>query len=103
MKDAGATGPGDGRKLGDAVERQVRRMARAERERHAVLAETVCLGTLGLVFVLPVVCGAYLGRWLDENTGGYSMRWTLSLLCVGLLIGAINVYFLFRESSDGRR
>jgi ATP synthase protein I len=89
------------RRLDDAVEREVRRMVRAEKERDTVLAQTVFLGTLGLVFVLPVVCGAYLGRWLDEKTGGYSLRWTLSLLCVGLLIGAINVYFLFRESGDG--
>ncbi len=34
---------------------------RAERERPTLLAQTVYLGTLGLVFVLPVIVGAYLG------------------------------------------
>jgi ATP synthase protein I len=87
----------DRQRLRDDVERQVKRMKQAEREQHTVLAQTVFLGTLGLVFVLPVVVGAYLGRWLDGMVAGYSMRWTLSLLFVGLLVGAFNVYRLMRE------
>jgi ATP synthase protein I len=84
-------------RLREDVERQVRRMKKAERERQTLLAQTVFLGTLGLVFVLPVVAGAYLGRWLDSMIAGYSVRWTLSMLFLGILIGAVNVYFLVRE------
>lgn len=84
-------------RLRQDVERQVRRMKKADRERPTLLAQTVFLGTLGLVFVLPVVAGAYLGRWLDEMVTGYSMRWTLSMLFLGVVIGAINVYLLVRE------
>ncbi|MGR9053835.1 MAG: AtpZ/AtpI family protein, partial [Gammaproteobacteria bacterium] len=62
-----------------------------------LLAHTVYLGTLGLVMVLPVVAGAYLGHWLDGKMPGYSMRWTLSLLFAGLAIGIFNVYFLIRN------
>ena len=47
--------------------------------------------------MLPVVAGAYLGQWLDGMSPGYSMRWTLSLLFLGLVIGAFNVYFLIRS------
>lgn len=84
-------------RLRDDVERQVRRMKKAEQERPTLLAQTVFLGTLGLVFVLPVVAGAYLGRWLDGMLEGYSMRWTLSMLFVGVVIGAVNVYLLVKE------
>jgi ATP synthase protein I len=84
-------------RLREDVERQVKRMKKAERERQTLLAQTVFLGTLGLVFVLPVVAGAYLGRWLDGMIAGYSMRWTLSMLFLGLIIGAFNVYLLVRE------
>jgi ATP synthase protein I len=84
-------------RLREDVERQVRRMKKAERERPTLMAQTVFLGTLGLVFVLPVVAGAYLGRWLDSLIEGYSMRWTLSLLFLGVVIGAVNVYLLVRE------
>ncbi len=85
------------RQLREEVERQVRRMKKAEHESQTLLAQTVFLGTLGLVFVLPVVAGAYLGNWLDAMVEGYSVRWTLSLLFLGIIIGAINVYLLVRE------
>lgn len=79
------------------VDRQARRIDRAERERPTLMAQTVFVGTLGLVFVLPVIVGAYLGRWLDGLMAGYSIRWTVSLILLGVITGAINVYLLIRE------
>lgn len=83
--------------LSKRVEQQAKRMQRAERERPTLLAQTVYLGSLGLMFVLPVIAGAYLGHWLDARLAGYSMRWTLSLLFLGIVIGAFNVYWLIRS------
>lgn len=83
--------------LGNQVEQRVRRLLRAERERPTVLGQTVYLGTLGLLLVLPVVGGAYLGRWLDGMVSGYSIRWTISCIFLGLIIGGFNVYLLIRE------
>jgi ATP synthase protein I len=88
---------GNERELERQVEQDARRIRKAEREREGLLVQTVYLGTLGLVFVLPVVGGAYLGRWLDNLSAGYSMRWTLSLLFLGLAAGAFNVYFLIKS------
>jgi len=79
------------------IDRQVRRMEKAQRERATLLSQTVYIGVLGLVFVLPVVAGAYLGRWLDTLVAGYSIRWTLSMLFIGVVVGAVNVYLLVRE------
>jgi len=79
------------------VERQARRMRQAERDRPTLLAQTAYIGTLGLLFVLPVVAGAYLGRWLDSLLAGYSIRWTLSMIFLGVIMGAINVYLFIRE------
>jgi len=79
------------------VEKQIGRMVRAEKERRTLLAQTAYIGVLGLLFVLPVVGGAYLGRWLDGLAEGYSVRWTLGLLVAGLVVGAINVYLFVRE------
>jgi ATP synthase protein I len=79
------------------VERQARRMKKAERERPTLVGQTIYIGTLGLLFVLPVICGAYLGRWLDSLLTGYSIRWTTSLIIVGVIIGALNVYLFIRE------
>lgn len=89
--------PNEENKLNEQIERQAQRMRRADRERPTLMAQTIYLGTLGLVFVLPVIGGAYLGHWLDNLVEGYSMRWTLSLIFLGLVIGAVNAWLLLRE------
>lgn len=78
------------------IERQARRMRQAEKDRPTLLAQTAYLGTLGLLFVLPVVIGAYLGDWLDSLLPGYSVTWTVSLLMLGVIVGAFNVYLFIR-------
>lgn len=82
------------RHLKQEVEKQVERLHRAEQHRRTLLAQTVYLGTVGLLFVLPIVAGAYLGRWLDGLIEGYSIRWTISLIVLGVVVGAVNVYLL---------
>jgi len=79
------------------IERQARRMKKAESERGDLVAQTVYLGTLGLLFVGPVVAGAYLGQWLDEQSGHFSARWTVGLLFAGICVGALNVYLFLRD------
>ena len=79
------------------VERQARRMKKAERERPTLISQTVYIGTLGLLFVLPVIGGAYLGQWLDSLAAGYSIRWTVSLILLGVFVGALNVYLFIKE------
>lgn len=79
------------------VASQARRMRQADRERPTLLAQTAYVGTLGLLFVLPVVALAYLGRWLDGLFAGYSLRWTLSLIIIGVALGAVNVYLFIKD------
>ncbi len=83
--------------LKQQVEQRVKRLVRAQREKPTVLGQSLYMGTLGLLLVLPVVGGAYLGRWLDGLVAGYSVRWTLSFLFLGLVIGGVNVYLLLKE------
>lgn len=87
----------DMRRLRREVDRQSRRMKKAEHDRPTLMAQTVFLGTLGLIFVLPVIVGAYLGRWLDSLRAGYSVTWTIGMLLAGIAIGAANVYVFIRE------
>jgi len=72
-------------------------MEQAERERPTLMAQTAFLGVLALLLVLPVVFGAYLGRWLDSLSAGYSVHWTVSLILIGLGAGMFNVYLYLRE------
>ena len=83
--------------LKQRITKQVARIQKAERDRPTLLAQTVYLGTLGLLLVVPVVVGAYVGRWLDGMVEGYSLRWTLSLILVGVAVGAFNMYRFIRD------
>ena len=87
----------DNRRLKQSVERQAGRLQQAERDRPTLLAQATSLGVLGLIFVLPVVGGAYLGRWLDGMAAGYSIRWTLSMIFLGLVVGGVNVWLQLRR------
>ncbi len=84
-------------KLEEQVEKAAKRMERADKERSTVLAQTAYVGVLGLLFVLPVIGGAYLGSWIDGLFEGYSMRWTMSLIFLGIVAGAFNVYYFVQE------
>lgn len=84
-------------RLKETILRQSRRMKRAEQDRPTLLGQTVFLGTLGLLFVIPVVAGAYVGQWLDGLVEGYSVRWTISLILLGVVIGAANAYLFVKE------
>lgn len=88
--------PANGR-LRDEVDRRVRRIERAERERSSLLAQSVYMGTIAGLFVVPVIVGAYLGSWLDGAIEGYSVRWTIGLILLGVIVGAVNVWLFVRE------
>ncbi|MGX2040538.1 AtpZ/AtpI family protein [Methylocaldum sp. MU1018] len=84
-------------KLRRSIERQAKRMAQAERDRPTLLSQTVFLGVLALLLVLPIVLGAYLGHWLDDLSENYSIHWTVSLIIIGVIVGIFNVYLFVRE------
>ncbi|MBP1151725.1 MULTISPECIES: AtpZ/AtpI family protein [Methylocaldum] len=84
-------------KLRRSIERQAKRMEQAERDRSTLLSQTAFLGVLALLLVIPVILGAYLGRWLDSLSKGYSIHWTVSLIIIGVIVGIFNVYLFVRE------
>ncbi len=85
-------------KLKQRILAQTRRMRQAERDRATLLGQTVYVGTLGLLMVIPVIVGAYVGRWLDSFVEGYSIQWTISLILLGVAVGGVNAYLFLRGS-----
>lgn len=84
-------------KLKERIGSQIKRIKKAERERPTLLMQTTYISTLGLVMVMPIIGGAYFGHWLDSLMAGYSIRWTITLLLGGVVIGFFNVYFLIKD------
>jgi ATP synthase protein I len=84
-------------KLIEHTRRDVRRLDDKARRPATWVGILFYGGTLGLLFVVPIVAGAYLGRWLDTLAAGYSVRWTVSLIVLGIVVGAYNVFRFLQE------
>lgn len=91
------TQPRDGERLKAEVGKDIRGIEKAEREKRTLIAQTAYLGTLGVVLVLPIVAGAYLGAWLDGRLKEFSFSWTVTFILLGVFGGATNVYIFIRE------
>ncbi|WP_426416499.1 AtpZ/AtpI family protein [Aestuariirhabdus sp. LZHN29] len=84
-------------KLKRSIEQQAQRIRKADSEQSSLLAQTVFIGTLGLLFVVPMVAGAFLGNWIDHQMSGYSASWTLNFVVLGTLLGGVNVCVFVRR------
>ena len=84
-------------KLKKSVQSSVDKLEKAKKEKPTLLGQMVYLGTIGIIFILPVIIGAYLGVWLDNKLQGFSVIWTISFIFLGVIIGIINVYLFLRE------
>tara|TARA_R110002072_G_scaffold132646_1_gene272840 strand:- start:614 stop:871 length:258 start_codon:yes stop_codon:yes gene_type:complete len=82
-----------------AADRDAGRLQKAAKDRPTILAQTAFLGSIALMFIVPVIGGAYLGRWMDGLFEGYSVRWTVSLILLGIGIGIVNIWLFIRERS----
>ncbi|AEF99277.1 AtpZ/AtpI family protein [Methylomonas methanica] len=82
----------DRHNLLEKTRRDVDRLNRKDSQSASWIGMLFYGGTLDLLFVTPIVLGAYLGRWLDTLAAGYSVRWTVSLIVLGIVTGGYNVF-----------
>jgi len=78
----------------NSLETQIKR--RMAMRRSGVGWLLVTGGTAGLLLCVPIIGGAYLGRWIDMQLPGFSSRWTISLIVLGIALGAYNLYRFFQ-------
>jgi ATP synthase protein I len=79
------------------VEESAKEVKEAEKQKGRLWHYASVIGIAGWLFAIPVVAGAYLGRYLDKKLE-VSISWTITLIIIGMAIGAYNVwYFYFRE------
>ena len=74
-----------------AVGAQAARKLRAQRNPQGVWFGLGMMGLIGWSVVVPTLCGAALGIWLDNHHPG-KHPWTLALLVAGLAIGCLNAW-----------
>lgn len=74
------------------------RLSRARRQKSGFWRHVAHVGSLGFVFVLPLVAGAALGRVVAERTGRPGLA--LLLLVAGLAVGAVGSWRMIRTSLE---
>ncbi len=57
------------------------------------------IGSISIIFLLPVVAGAYIGWWLDGRYRVGKISWTITGILLGIFIGIYNVYHLFYKKN----
>ncbi len=85
------------KKLLEQTRRDIKRLDEKARRPVTWVEMLIYGGTLGLMFVVPIVVGAYLGQWLDSLCTKYSSSWTVSLIILGIVIGGYNVFRLLQK------
>ena len=83
----------------ESVQRDSEQQRKAELQKAGLFGLLVYGGTLGLLLVIPMVAGAYLGSWLDSLNEEFGTRWTVSLIIIGVVAGVWNVVWYIREHS----
>lgn len=66
-------------------------------QRNRYLAMISLASELGFSIALPIAGGAILGQFLDLKLNT-APKLTLSLIFFGLFIGAVNIYYIMKET-----
>jgi len=85
------------KKLKNKIQEDISKIEKAKNTKKTILSQTIYLGTLGIMFILPIIIGAYVGVWLDNKLMGFSFSWTVSLIFIGIFVGALNVYLFIKD------
>jgi ATP synthase protein I len=88
------------RRLSEKVDKSAEDLMKSRSEKSRFWHYAQMLGVGGWLFAIPVVAGAYVGRYMDRKVGG-EISWTITLIIVGIAVGAYNIwYFLLRKSQS---
>ncbi len=87
----------DNRKLSREVEKAARELKKARGEK-SFWQYASLLGVGGWLFVLPILGGAYLGKYLDAKLHG-GTSWTMTGILLGIALGVYNVWYFYIKRS----
>ncbi len=80
-------------KFATEIERSARELDKGRKEKNFWHYAAI-LGVGGWLFVIPVVAGAYFGRYLDRKLTG-TTSWTITFMLIGIGVGIYNVWHFY--------
>ena len=88
----------EGERFSRDIEKKVDRLIKSRDDRSGFWHYAASIGAGGWLFVVPVIAGAYLGRYLDKKMPD-GISWTLTCIILGIAAGTYNIWhFYFRRS-----
>ncbi len=89
-----------GERFARAVAEKEERKLRARRTRHTLLFGMGMFGLVGWSLTVPVMLCLWIGIELDRRSQT-SISWTVTLLALGFILGAINAWFWVERERRG--
>lgn len=86
------------KKLLNEVERDVNKKIKSKREGKEVMFGLGLFGIVGWSIAVPTLLAIALGLYLDKKFES-SFSWTLTLIFVGVIVGAFNTWRWLNENS----
>jgi ATP synthase protein I len=88
------------KKFSGQIEKSARGLLKAREEKSGFWHYASVFGIGGWLFAIPVVAGAYLGRYLDGKIAG-GRSWTLTFIILGIAAGIYNLWhFLIGKGNE---
>jgi ATP synthase protein I len=91
---------GDKKFPGD-IRKSAKELMDARKERGTFWHYAYVLGVGGWLLALPIVGGAYLGKYLDGKIGrNGGISWTITFIIIGIAAGFYNVWYTYIKRSQ---
>lgn len=84
------------REFSDDIQKSAQELMRARRTRRGFWHYASLVGIGGWLFVIPIIAGAYLGRYLDGKLSA-GISWALTCIILGICIGIYNVWYFYKR------
>ena len=91
---------GDKKGFAEHIEKSAMNLQKAKREKSHFWHWASLIGMGGWLFVIPVVAGAYFGRYLDRSHAS-GISWTMTFIILGIAAGIFNLWqYLIRKGDQ---
>ncbi len=89
------------KKFSKDIGKSAKELMEARKERGTFWHYAYILGVGGWLLALPIVGGAYLGKYLDKKMGGSGrISWTITLIIIGIAVGFYNLWCTFMKRAQ---
>lgn len=86
------------KKFSEDIGKSAKELTEARKDKGGFLHYAYVLGVGGWLLALPIVGGAYLGKYLDRKMGGsVGISWTITFIIIGIAAGFYNLWYTFMK------